>query len=71
MTEAPENFPALLKSIAAMLGIETVPVTDAFGRTDFAIDRDGMEKLRAAAVEHGFDDLVTGIDRMMAKGPNR
>lgn len=66
VTEKTENFPALFKSIAARLGIETTVSTDAFGRTDVSLDRKGMEKLRIAAVEHGFDELAAAIDRKLA-----
>lgn len=68
MPETTDDFPALFKRITAMLGIETHLVTDAFGRPTVALDRPGMERLRAAAVEHGFPELVDGIDRMLAEG---
>lgn len=61
-----DGFLPLFRSICARLGIETPVVTDTFGRTDVAIDRAGMEKIRDTARATGFDDLADGIDRMLA-----
>ncbi|WP_103512906.1 hypothetical protein [Streptomyces sp. SM13] len=65
MSDQPDTFMATFKSITAMLGIDVQYQTDAFGRTTPALDRDGMERLRAAAIEHGYPELADGIDHML------
>jgi hypothetical protein len=66
----PKEFYAVLKPIAAMLGIQLYPYTDTFGRTHFTLDRDGMVQMRDAAREHGFPELADGIQEMLNAGPN-
>lgn len=63
-----DNFLPLIRGICAQLGIETPVVTDAFGRTDVAIDRAGMEKIRDTARATGFPELAEGIDGMLTEG---
>lgn len=58
--------PADFLAFAAALGIKTEVFTDAFGRTDVRIDRDGMEKIRDAAQAHGFPDIAARIGRELA-----
>ena len=76
MTDSVSDFPtdrefyAVLKPIAALLGIELRPYTDAFGRTQFTMDRAGMLQLQAAAREHDFPELADGIQKMLDAGPN-
>lgn len=66
-----DAFLFLLRSICNTLGIEAPVVTDAFGRTDLAIDRAGMEKIRdAARAAGGYDDLADGIDQLLGAGPS-
>jgi hypothetical protein len=38
------------KALCASLGVQTYAKTDAFGRPDIAIDREGLNKLIAAGV---------------------
>lgn len=48
MTNPPDDFDAAgFQAFCAAFGIETTPVTDAFGRTDFRLDRANAEKLWA------------------------
>lgn len=48
MTDQPDDFdPAGFQALCAQHGIKTTPVTDAFGRTDFRLDRANAEKLWA------------------------
>lgn len=48
MTGPPDEFdPAGFQAFCAKYGIETTPVTDAFGRIDFRLDRKAVEKLAA------------------------
>lgn len=64
------DFYAVLKPVAALLGVELHPYIDTFGRTQFAMDRDGMLQLQSAAREHGFPELAEGIQEMLNAGPN-
>ncbi|MFD3531958.1 hypothetical protein [Streptomyces sp. NPDC058664] len=38
------------KALCAALGVQTYSKTDAFGRPDIAVDREGLNKLIAAGV---------------------
>lgn len=64
------EFNRTLKSVAAMLGIDLKPKTDAFGRTTFMMEREGMLLLQRTAVEAGFPELAVGIQEMLDKGPS-
>ena len=57
MSQQPDNFdPADFQAFCARFGIEATPVVDAFGRTDFRLDRAGVEKL--AALKRLADDYL-------------
>ncbi|MEU3667563.1 hypothetical protein [Streptomyces virginiae] len=71
MATTPRFDPALFKSIAAALGINTRPTVDAFGRPDFTIDRAGMERLRDAARTLGEHDFADGLQRALDAGGRR
>ncbi|WP_042389672.1 hypothetical protein [Streptacidiphilus melanogenes] len=46
MTQPEDDFdPAAFQAFCARFGIETTPITDAFGRIDFKLDRANVEKL--------------------------
>ena len=48
MTTAPDDFDAAgFQALCARYGIEATLTTDAFGRTDFHLDRANAEKLWA------------------------
>ena len=48
---SPDDFnPFEFRALCNTLGIKTHVTTDAFGRTDLAIDRDGLNKLIAAGL---------------------
>jgi hypothetical protein len=38
------------KALCALLGVQTYSKTDAFGRPDVAVDREGLNKLIAAGL---------------------
>jgi hypothetical protein len=62
--------PFLMRSVFSALGVETPVFTDAFGRTNLAISREAMEKLRdAARVSPGYEDLADSVQRMLDGGP--
>lgn len=65
-----DNFLPMIRDICTRLGIETPVVTDTFGRTDVAIDRAGMEKIRDTARTTGFHELAAGIDELLRRGPS-
>lgn len=45
MTQPDDFDPAAFQAFCAKFGIEATPITDAFGRTDFRLDRAAVEKL--------------------------
>jgi hypothetical protein len=47
MTQPDDFDPAGFQAFCARYGIEATPYTDAFGRTDFRLDRANVEKLAA------------------------
>ncbi|MEU5976313.1 hypothetical protein [Streptomyces sp. NPDC047315] len=65
---APETFNARFKGICAALDIPTTTVTDAFGRTDVLINRDGMQRLRDAADATGFPEIAEALKRLLEAG---
>lgn len=46
----PDGWMAEFKALCAVLGVETRPRTDTFGRPDLAIDREGLQKLIEAGL---------------------
>jgi hypothetical protein len=56
-TPLPDDFDAVgFKEFCAAFGIEAKPVTDAFGRIDFELDRTAVEKIWA--LKQLADDYV-------------
>ncbi|MFF4847974.1 hypothetical protein [Streptomyces sp. NPDC001194] len=71
MTASPPFNAALFKSVTASLGVDSRPVTDAFGRPDFTIDRAGMEQLRDGARAVGENDFADRIQQLLDVGGRR
>lgn len=71
MATTPRFDPALFKSIAAALGVDTRPIVDVFGRSDFTIDRAGMERLRDAAHTLGENEFADDIQQALDAGGRR
>jgi hypothetical protein len=55
------------KAVCAALGIETRVITDAFGRPDVAIDRDGLNKLIRAGLLPEDPSGLPGFQALMEK----
>jgi hypothetical protein len=67
MTTDPFDAPGF-QAFCAHLGVQAKPVTDTFGRTDFRIDRAGMETIRDAARQHGFPDIAARVEELLTAG---